>query len=76
MPGLMLPLFSPMYNYWPIAAVKAHYWLGVTYQQQGNTDQAVKEYDAFLDIWKNTDFRSSEMQDALTRLSKLRLTKK
>jgi TolA-binding protein len=58
--------------YWPIAAVKAHYWLGVAYQQQGKTDQAIKEYETFLDFWKNADFKSPEMQDARTRLAKLK----
>jgi tetratricopeptide (TPR) repeat protein len=68
--------FSPMDAYWPIAAVKAHYWLGVAYEQQGKRDQAVKEYNIFLDIWKNADFKSKEMQDAHTRLAMLRETKK
>src|SRR5208283_2994214 len=55
-----------------IAAVKAHYWLGVAYEQQGQKEQAVKEYQKFLDIWKDADFKSSELQDAKTRVSKLK----
>ncbi len=65
-------LWFPMYWYFPIATVKSHYWLGVAYEQQGKTSQAIKEYETFLDIWKNADFKSSEMQDARMRLGKLR----
>jgi len=64
--------FSPMNTYWPIAAVKAHYWLGVAYEQQGNRDKAIKEYETFLDIWKNADFKSPEMQEAKVRVAKLK----
>ena len=69
--GTISPMFSPMFNYWPIAAVKAHYWLGVAYEQQGKRAQAVKEYDTFLDTWKYADFKSKEMLDARTRLVQL-----
>ena len=44
--------------YWPIPAVKAHYWLGVAYEKQGQIDKAIKEYENFLDIWKDADFNS------------------
>jgi eukaryotic-like serine/threonine-protein kinase len=63
------PLFSPMYTYWPIAAVKAHYWLGVAYEQQGKRTEAIREYETFLDIWKDADFKSREMQVANKRLA-------
>jgi serine/threonine protein kinase/tetratricopeptide (TPR) repeat protein len=56
----------------PIGAVKAHYWLGVAYEQQGQKDKAVKSYETFLDIWKNADFKSPEIADAKARLSKLK----
>ncbi len=62
----------PMWSYFPIAAVKAHYWLGVAYEKQGKTDQAMKEYETFLNIWKEADFKSPEMQDAEARLGKLK----
>jgi Flp pilus assembly protein TadD len=57
---------------WPVAAVKAHYWLGVAYEQQGQKDQAVREYGKFLDIWRDADFKSAELQDAKTRVAKLK----
>lgn len=63
--------FLPASDYWPIASVKAHYWLGVAYEQQGNKVKAKKEYEKFLEIWKDADFNSPEMADAKTRLAKL-----
>jgi serine/threonine protein kinase/Flp pilus assembly protein TadD len=62
----------PLSGKWPVASVKAHYWLGVAYEQQGKTDQAVNEYETFLNIWKDADFKSPEMQDARLRLAKLK----
>lgn len=70
-PPISLFLF-PTAGYWPIASVKAHYWLGVAYEQQGQKDQAIKEYEKFLDIWKDADFKSKEMDDAKARLAKLK----
>lgn len=62
-------------SYWPIAAVKAHYWLGVAYEEQGSKDKAIKQYETFLNIWKNADFDSPELSDAKARLGKLRNVK-
>lgn len=63
---------SAMDGYWPIAAAKAHYWSGLAYEQQGKRNQAVKEYRTFLEIWKNADFKSPELQDAKVRLLALK----
>ena len=63
--------YLPTWRYWLIASVKAHYWLGVAYEQQGQKDQAVKEYEKFLEIWKDADFKSPEIQDAKAKLNKL-----
>jgi tetratricopeptide (TPR) repeat protein len=56
---------------WPIPEVKAHYWLGVAYERQGEKDNAIKEYKKFLYIWKDADFKSPEIIDAKARVSKL-----
>ena len=58
--------------YWPIQAVKAHYWLGVAYEKQGQKDKAIKEYENFLDIWKDADFNSPEIKDAKNHVLKLK----
>jgi len=58
-------------SYVPIGAAKAHYWLGVAYEQQGEREKAIREYTAFTQLWKNADFRSEELEDARQRLAKL-----
>ena len=60
--------------YSPIASVKAHYWLGVAYEREGKSRDAIKEYETFLDIWKDADFKSPQMADARVRLGKLKAT--
>ncbi|MGH8004476.1 MAG: tetratricopeptide repeat protein [Limisphaerales bacterium] len=65
-------LFLPTTRYWPIAAVKAHYWLGVAYEQTGEKEKAQKEYEKFLEIWKDADFNSPELADAKERLARLK----
>ncbi len=66
--------FLPTDGYWPIASVKAHYWLGVAYEQQGEKDKAIQEYEKFLTIWKDADpeLQAKEMKDAKARLAKLK----
>ena len=64
--------FLPVLEDWPTAAVKAHYWLGVAYEQQGEKNHAIIEYQEFLDIWKDADFKSPELQDAKMRVAKLK----
>ena len=59
-------------QYWPIAAVKAHYWLGVAYEQKGDNAMAIKEYQEFLDTWKDADKELPVMVDARTRLERIR----
>jgi tetratricopeptide (TPR) repeat protein/TolB-like protein len=62
--------FSRAYN--GIFAAKAHYWLGLTYEQLGRTDKAVAQYEIFLDTWKNADPGITEVADARKRLTKLK----
>jgi eukaryotic-like serine/threonine-protein kinase len=62
----------PVMHNWPIASVKAHYWLGVAYEQQGNTNEAIKEYEIFLDKWKDAEQEWPEMKDAKVRLTRLK----
>jgi len=59
-------------DYWPISTVKAHYWLGIAYEKQGNKNKALEEYEKFLDTWKDADFQSSELNYAKERVSYLK----
>lgn len=56
---------------WPVPAVKAHYWLGVAYEKQGNKEKAIAEFKKFLAIWKDADFTSPELKDAEVQIQKL-----
>jgi tetratricopeptide (TPR) repeat protein len=59
-------------QYWPIASVKAHYWLGVAFQQSGQKDKAIKEYEKFLEIWKDADPGIVEIETAKKNLAELK----
>lgn len=59
-------------TYWPVQTVKAYYWSGVAYEQLGQKEKALKEYEEFLDIWKEADFNSPEIKDAKMRVAKLK----
>ena len=56
-----------------IAAVKAHYYLGLAYERSGWTDRAIEQYEMFLDIWKDADEGIEEIEDARKRLSALKI---
>ncbi|MEJ2616083.1 MAG: tetratricopeptide repeat protein, partial [Ignavibacteriaceae bacterium] len=58
--------------YWPIQNVKSHYWLGAAYEKTGNREEAIKEYEHFMEIWKDYDFNSPEIRDAKIRIAKLK----
>jgi len=55
----------------PTQAVLAYYYLGQAYEQAGLNDDAIKQYEEFLDIWKNADPGISEIEDARARLARL-----
>ncbi|MCI0530932.1 MAG: protein kinase [candidate division Zixibacteria bacterium] len=64
--------FIPFSLYWPAATVKAHYWLGVIYQEKGDKSKATAEFSKFLEIWKNADPGIPEVEDAKKRLAELK----
>jgi len=56
----------------PGRSVVLHYDAGLAYETAGDLDKAMKQYETFLDIWKNADPGIPEMADARRRLAKLR----
>ena len=55
-----------------LRAVKGHYLLGLAYEKSGWTTKAIKQYEEFLDIWKDADPGIREIEDAKERLNSLR----
>jgi tetratricopeptide (TPR) repeat protein len=56
----------------PINSVLIYYYLGMTYEQAGQYDKAIASYSTFLNIWKNADPGISEINDAASRLARLK----
>ena len=55
-----------------IKSVKVHYWLAQAYEESGWNDQAIEQYETFLDIWKDADAGLSSVDDAKERLERLK----
>ncbi|MCP4706875.1 MAG: protein kinase [candidate division Zixibacteria bacterium] len=56
----------------PGLSVLAHYYLGQAYEETGRYDEAIEQYETFLDIWKNADDGIEAIDDAKERLAKLK----
>jgi len=52
--------------------ILAHYHLGKLYEHKGESDEAVKYYERFLEIWKDADPDLPELIDARKRLAPLK----
>ena len=53
---------------------KFHYRLAKLYEQTNQIEKATKEYEKFLDLWKNADEDQPDLIDAKKRLSNLQKT--
>ena len=53
-------------------AVTGHFYLGQAYEAAGRKQDAIEQYETFLDIWKNADEGLKSVEDAKERLAKLR----
>jgi tetratricopeptide (TPR) repeat protein len=51
---------------------KSFYMLGKIYNEQGDTIQAIRHYEKFLDLWKDADPGIVEVEDAKKRLAGLK----
>jgi serine/threonine protein kinase/predicted Zn-dependent protease len=52
---------------------KSFYMLAKIHDQQGNTAMAIKNYEKFLDLWKDADPGIAEVEDAKSSLANLHL---
>jgi serine/threonine protein kinase/Tfp pilus assembly protein PilF len=57
---------------YPTWSVKAHYYLGQAYEQLGRIQDAVYQYEEFLEWWKDADPGITEVEDAKLRLARLK----
>ncbi len=56
-----------------IWATKAHYYLGLAYEELGRGREAIKEYQEFLELWRGADPGMAEVEQAKERVKKLRV---
>jgi tetratricopeptide (TPR) repeat protein len=49
-----------------------YYYLGRAYEGLGKTDQAIKDYSTFIEIWKDADSPIEDLKDAQKRLAALK----
>ncbi len=54
-----------------LEAARIHYWLGLAYEKSGWKDEAIDQYEVFLDIWKQADPGLETVEDARRRLDRL-----
>ena len=57
---------------YPVQSVQAYYYLGLAQEELGRTDEAIKNYEEFLSIWKDADPGIEGLADAKSRLARLR----
>jgi len=58
--------------YGPGLSVLSYFYLAQAYEAAGRYDEAIEQYEIFLDIWKNADEGIKSIDDAKTRLAKLK----
>ncbi len=66
--------FDPNSNDRRLIHPKYHYRLARLYDETDLSDKAIEQYEKFLEIWKDADSGTAEVQDAKTRLAQLRAT--
>ncbi len=64
--------YSSSWAYWPLWSVNLHYYLGLAFDSTGQYDKAIDEFEKFLDIRKNADYKGKYIEDAETRLNRLK----
>ena len=70
--NVLIGFYEPFIQSSLFDIVKAHYYLGTAYEASGWDNKAIKQYEIFLDIWKNADPGIKEMDDARVRLARLK----
>ncbi|MFH2035877.1 MAG: tetratricopeptide repeat protein [Candidatus Zixiibacteriota bacterium] len=63
--------FGSIELYWGIEHALSYYYLGRAYEESSWYDRAIKQYEIFLERWKDSDFPGPEISDARIRLANL-----
>lgn len=58
--------------WWGDLYVKSYYHLGKIYEEQGNSEKAIEQYEKFLSLWKDADPGLPEVDNAKKRLAGLK----
>jgi tetratricopeptide (TPR) repeat protein/TolB-like protein len=59
----------------PVLNAKIHFYMGRAYEDMGNYELAIEQYEHFLLIWAEADWEISELEDARLRLENLQSEK-
>ena len=51
---------------------RAFYYRGIAYEEMGNPELAIENYEALLELWKDADEKIPERQDTIKRLAALK----
>ena len=57
--------------YYGIQSVTSYYYLGLAYEQMGQSEKAIANYSEFLNLWKNAEPGLEKLDDARQRLARL-----
>jgi pentatricopeptide repeat protein len=58
--------------HWVVQITKARYHLARAYEQAGRSDDAIVQYEDFLKRWGKADVRLESVEDARTRMARLK----
>jgi len=64
--------FDPNSNDMRLIHPKYHYLLAKLYEEKGLSNKAIEEYEKFLEIWKDADPGTTEVEEAQIRLASLK----
>jgi tetratricopeptide (TPR) repeat protein len=67
----LMTVYSPDRFEEPIWNVELHYYLGLAYEESGQTEKAKTQYREFLDIWREADSGPAVIDKASVRLVRL-----
>ena len=70
----LLTSYTSPRAYYGIESAKLHYYLGQAYEQLNRPEDAAAQHDRFLELWSEADHTSSSIEDARSRLDRLRHT--